>query len=293
MDTWVLQADFVNCRCGFCGERFTSWQARNDHIAAHYKQGSQMNMWKGCRGLDSSISAQVKAGLPPFLIDIASKQRYARSNSSLDSERNQTSMSKLRGNECDRFFGKRLEMLVQELQSLVQRSTMQGFMVSDQTLQHHARMLTYGQTGVAHNTAADNSEWLDTFKRAYCLNILPTSSHNHALHLPDDLEVYNDLGLPTPQCPRSNRITAFCTLFWTDGPVLKTDSRFSSVPVPLQLTLPFETIADVWPDAGTPGRIMITRDRVFECTIQAQIDFPLSVAAQNMIEVNDISRKGE
>jgi len=243
--------------------------------------------------LDSAISAQVKAGLPPFLIGIASNQRFERTNSTVDSGRNQTSVSKPRSNDHDSLFTLRLEMLIQKLQSLVHRSTMQGVMVSDQTLQHHARLLIFGETSVAFRTAADNPEWLDTFKRAYCLNILPTSSHNHALHLPDDLEVYNDLGLPTPQCPRSNRITAFWTLFWADGPVLKTDCRFSSVPVPLQLTLPFETIADVWPDAGTPGRIMITRDRVFEWTIKAQIDFPLSLGAQNMIKVNDVNGERE
>jgi len=33
-------------------------------------------------------------------------------------------------------------------------------------------LLTYCQVSNAYSTAADNLEWLNTYKRAYCLNIL-------------------------------------------------------------------------------------------------------------------------
>lgn len=278
METWLLQADYVNSRCGFCGARFTSWKERNDHIVGHYKQQYDMSMWKGCRGLDSAVSAQVVAALPPFLIHIEKQASSTAHNAILANE-----MSLCKGRTCTRrtAYSLRLELLVQELQSLIKHSNTQGFMVSDGAMQHHARLFIHGTTSNAYGTAADNAEWLDTFKRAYCLNILPHPSHEHAMHIPDDLEVYNDLGLPIPQCSKSDRAVALCTLFWADQPVPKTDCRFSAVPVPLQLALSFETIADVWPDAGTLGVTMITRDRVFECTIQAQIDYPLLVGGRD------------
>lgn len=47
MDTWTLEAVFVNSRCGFCGQRFVIWNERNDHIAAHFKDGFQMHQWRG------------------------------------------------------------------------------------------------------------------------------------------------------------------------------------------------------------------------------------------------------
>lgn len=39
MDDWRVEAKFVNSRCGFCNERFTVWQDRVDHLAAHFKVG--------------------------------------------------------------------------------------------------------------------------------------------------------------------------------------------------------------------------------------------------------------
>lgn len=60
MDAWLLEAVFINSRCGLCGQRFSIWKERNDHIAAHFKEGLSMDQWKGCRGLDASISADYR-----------------------------------------------------------------------------------------------------------------------------------------------------------------------------------------------------------------------------------------
>lgn len=81
MDAWRIEAKFVNSRCGLCSQRFTMWQERVDHLAAHFKVGSirvysrrdmanarvqeglKMDGWKGCRGLDPDVAATVR--VPP------------------------------------------------------------------------------------------------------------------------------------------------------------------------------------------------------------------------------------
>jgi hypothetical protein len=65
---WMLEAVYVNSRCGFRGIRFSLWNERNKHIALHYRQGRRMDEWRGCRGLDSEIAALVTHAMPPFLI---------------------------------------------------------------------------------------------------------------------------------------------------------------------------------------------------------------------------------
>ncbi|EME46435.1 hypothetical protein DOTSEDRAFT_78718, partial [Dothistroma septosporum NZE10] len=68
MDSWKSIAVNINCRCGFCAQRFTVWQERVDHLTAHYKAGARMVDWKGCRGLDPAVAAQVTNAMPPYLI---------------------------------------------------------------------------------------------------------------------------------------------------------------------------------------------------------------------------------
>lgn len=68
MDCWKSEASFIKSRCGFCKETFTRWQARIDHIAKHFRDGAQMSNWKGCRGLDPAVAAQVTNAMPPYLI---------------------------------------------------------------------------------------------------------------------------------------------------------------------------------------------------------------------------------
>jgi hypothetical protein len=68
MEHWKSELAYVASRCGFCGERFTKWQARVDHLAKHFRNGSKMQDWKGCRGLDPLLAAQVTNAMPPYLI---------------------------------------------------------------------------------------------------------------------------------------------------------------------------------------------------------------------------------
>lgn len=68
MDVWKSEATYIKSRCGFCKTTFTKWQERIDHISKHFKDGAQMSHWKGCRGLDPAVAAQVTNAMPPYLI---------------------------------------------------------------------------------------------------------------------------------------------------------------------------------------------------------------------------------
>lgn len=70
MEKWKFTAVKINSRCGFCAQRFSVWQERVDHLTAHFKAGARMKEWKGCRGLDPAVAAQVTNAMPPYLIGI-------------------------------------------------------------------------------------------------------------------------------------------------------------------------------------------------------------------------------
>jgi len=65
MESWKSEAAYIRSRCGFCGEEFTKWQDRVEHLAKHFKAGAKMTNWKGCRGLDPAVAAQVTNAMPP------------------------------------------------------------------------------------------------------------------------------------------------------------------------------------------------------------------------------------
>lgn len=76
MESWKSEATFIKSRCGFCGAEFTKWQDRVDHLAKEFRNGKQMKDWKGCRGLDAHVAAQVTNSMPPYLIGNESKSPF-------------------------------------------------------------------------------------------------------------------------------------------------------------------------------------------------------------------------
>ncbi|THW33473.1 hypothetical protein D6D25_05395, partial [Aureobasidium pullulans] len=52
MDHWLLEAVWVNSRCGFCGDRFSIWSERNEHLAGHFRNGYHMDLFKKAYSLD-------------------------------------------------------------------------------------------------------------------------------------------------------------------------------------------------------------------------------------------------
>ncbi|KAG8356554.1 hypothetical protein FVEN_g5701 [Fusarium venenatum] len=68
MDSWKDTISEVSSRCGFCGISFSTWQARSEHIAEHFKMGQTMAAWTGDWGFDKEVSEMVENAIPPYLI---------------------------------------------------------------------------------------------------------------------------------------------------------------------------------------------------------------------------------
>lgn len=76
MESWKIEAQNINSRCGFCGMAFDKWQDRVDHLAKEFRNGANMKQWKGCRGLDPAIAVQVTNAMPPYLISNERKSPF-------------------------------------------------------------------------------------------------------------------------------------------------------------------------------------------------------------------------
>ncbi|PWY83336.1 homeobox and C2H2 transcription factor [Aspergillus heteromorphus CBS 117.55] len=55
----------VLSRCGFCGQRMTTWSERADHLVQHFKTGRRMAEWSGDWGLDAVHQAMLRDATLP------------------------------------------------------------------------------------------------------------------------------------------------------------------------------------------------------------------------------------
>lgn len=215
MDAWKSVATNINSRCGFCAQRFTVWQDRVDHLTAHFKAGVKMSQWKGCRGLDPAVAAQVTNAMPPYLIGIeaVSPNPFSATNRNHGNTHAQEVAARVEqqegphdcvadmagGNEQDS--GTKAtcwEILTVRLGRYANDMAKQGIVLTDDMLQTHARKVLYGSDDSWNQTAADNPEWLDLFKKAHGLDFIPSAVGGEGFQIPEDLETYGDLGLRIP-----------------------------------------------------------------------------------------------
>ncbi|KAK3071260.1 hypothetical protein LTR53_008942 [Teratosphaeriaceae sp. CCFEE 6253] len=218
METWKSTAVHINSRCGFCAQRFSVWQERNDHITAHYKAGVRMSEWKGCRGLDPAVAAQVTNAMPPYLIGIEAVSPMpfsATHRASWDqvpghtdqegtqerggSERTSRQVAECHMGNTD--YGSKAtcwEILTVRLGKYANEMARSGTVLTDEMLQTRARRILYESDDTWNQTAADNPEWLDLFKKAHGLDFIPGNVGGQGVQIPEDLETYGDLGLRIP-----------------------------------------------------------------------------------------------
>jgi len=241
MESWKSEANFIKSRCGFCAQNFTSWTERCDHIAKHFRNGSKMMDWKGCRGLDPDVANFVTNAMPPFLIgneqvslnpfsasndsslgmggppeltvtgSLSSDELAAQSlfnwNSSIDCNGLMVPNSGFTFNSAE---GKNFmvrdpilgidfdlskpspkvstcwEILTLRLGSYVKEQLQLGILPTDEMLQRQARLILYESDDHWNQTAADNKEWLELFKKAHGL---PSTSKDTRVDLNEDLGV--------------------------------------------------------------------------------------------------------
>lgn len=90
------------------------------------------------------------------------------------------------------------EILTVRLGRYASNMAKQGVVLTDEMLQREARLLLYDCDDPWNQTAADNPEWLDLFKKAHGLDYIPTTLGGEGQQIPEDLEAYSDLGLRIP-----------------------------------------------------------------------------------------------
>lgn len=164
MASWKSIISRVKSRCGFCGETFTLWSARNDHLADHFRSGALMKNWKGCRGLEPAVALLVENAMPPYLIGIESHdlEPFSASRASLKA----ASSTGAANNQAPRT---RFETLTARLGDYVRTAKESGVVVTDERLQREARLILFGDDDLWNQTPADNVEWLELFKKGYGL----------------------------------------------------------------------------------------------------------------------------
>ncbi|KAJ8128600.1 hypothetical protein O1611_g5037 [Lasiodiplodia mahajangana] len=169
MDSWKSEIVKIKSRCGFCGEVFTKWSDRNDHLSDHFREGALMKEWKGCRGLEPAIALLVENAIPPYLIGTEAtdpdpfsalrpgSKSFSQANANRSSPRTT------------------FEELTARLGEYVHTTISNGILVTDELLRKEARVILYGDEDPWNQTPADNPQWLHMFKLGYGL-IVPLAA---------------------------------------------------------------------------------------------------------------------
>ena len=70
--------------------------------------------------------------------------------------------------------------------------------VTDAAIGAEARRIMFGDDDDWNQTPIDNPSFLMLFKKAYCIDMIPSAINGAANRSPDDLELYADLGMRVP-----------------------------------------------------------------------------------------------
>ncbi|KAF3015602.1 hypothetical protein E8E14_009679 [Neopestalotiopsis sp. 37M] len=163
MCTWKSAVSEVKSRCGFCGETFSLWSDRNDHLSDHFKAGRLMKDWKGCRGLEPAIALLVENAIPPYLIGMETQDADPFSASKGNTK---TGFAMGDNSLAPTAFG----ALTAGLGEYVRTAKTAGDDITDDALRRQARLILYGDDDPWNQTPADNSQWLEMFKAGYGLD---------------------------------------------------------------------------------------------------------------------------
>ncbi|OAG12039.1 uncharacterized protein CC84DRAFT_1159426 [Paraphaeosphaeria sporulosa] len=247
MEAWKAEAQVINSRCGFCAKTFEKWQDRCDHLAKEFRNGATMKNWKGCRGFDPHVAQYVTNAMPPYLIANESKSPFPFSASNSSSMKHpsmdlgQTDLEVLLPNGNDispktssftvnnssrsgttqqpspyttspkspHPYATCWEILTLRLGQFARESMERNGpgSVTDAMLQSEARRILYDTDDAWEQTAADNPEWLNLFRKAHGMDLTqPKAIAGHY----SSHEVLEDLGLtPNAQLDQSFDLNNF------------------------------------------------------------------------------------
>lgn len=178
MHSWKSKISEVKSRCGFCGETFSLWSDRNDHLVDHFRRGKSMKDWKGDRGLEPSVAMLVQSAMPPYLIGAESLdlEPFSASKGVLK----KTLSSPEKQNPPNVF-----EVLTARLGDFVVSARANGDAINCDILRRQARLILYGDDDPLNQTPADNDQWLTLFKIGHGLAPAPNQQELDA-SLPDE-----------------------------------------------------------------------------------------------------------
>ncbi|KAH7146207.1 hypothetical protein EDB81DRAFT_794658 [Dactylonectria macrodidyma] len=183
IDSWKVEPPAIASRCGFCDDTLSSWQARADHLADHFRKGMTMADWKGGNGFDPSVASQVRNAIPPY--NLATEAKTLVPFSATD-PRTTDHLSQIlqehvlndapeeqRGHETTQLSQPPVELnpttyasfLALHLGRFAQRKVSEGICPTDQMFQDEARRLVYGSADGWEHTIVDNTEWISAFRR--------------------------------------------------------------------------------------------------------------------------------
>ncbi|KAK5287332.1 hypothetical protein LTR06_003974 [Exophiala xenobiotica] len=173
MDSWKSTTNEIKSSCGFCPSKFTAWQQRADHLAAHFRNGADMSMWANGWGFEPYVERLVENAIPPYLIahermtmDPYVARAAQTTTPSAGTDAGLTTGTSVESTEPDQItkdsncWGR----LEQELTKFVSQQKSAGRMPTDKDIQDQARMIIYEDSDPWNWTCADNQQWLDTFK---------------------------------------------------------------------------------------------------------------------------------
>lgn len=231
-----------------------------------------MDTWKGCRGLDPVVAATVTSAIPPYLIGQETKSPNPYSASNQNMCMTMTRHIAAGGSNKTTCW----EILTVRLGRFCKEQSDKGIVLSDEAIQRQARIILYDSDDAWEQTAADNPEWLDLFKKAHGLEYIPETIGGQGKNVPEDLEMYGDLGMRVPfmlqlrqgtlseEDTPAGALALFkyktaaeqLALVNSSGPVPKDYARFSSLSLPIERASQFKTVNGPWPESGVLGEPM-------------------------------------
>ncbi|KAL4895723.1 hypothetical protein BDV59DRAFT_143528 [Aspergillus ambiguus] len=164
MESWRSSRTNILSRCGFCGIGLSTWEERVEHLAEHFKNGADMDQWKGDWGFEPHVQNSVENAIPPYLLG------YERLT--MDPWKTSDAFGTV-GNDEESLFPEthvpngltRYTNLRSELLAFLRAEMESGVRPSDSTIQDKAREIAYGGNDPWNQTYADDVRWLEYVKR--------------------------------------------------------------------------------------------------------------------------------
>ncbi|KAJ5743069.1 hypothetical protein N7533_010171 [Penicillium manginii] len=184
IDDWKIAGPAVSSRCGFCETTMSTWAERIEHLAGHFRGSTTMKEWRGDHGFAPFIAAQVKNWMPPYMIGSESHSLipFSATDYNVRDHLNQISA---RVHDEETFteqvdlptldeipprsqLSSFTEVLTKHLSQYAQRQMKLGIVPTDEMFQRESRRIVYDTEDSWNQSIADNSEWLDAFRRLHC-----------------------------------------------------------------------------------------------------------------------------